>query len=86
MAENEVCLLLAAMAYELMHAVRCILALVADEGWSLRRIRERFLKGACTIVRHARQVVYRIAPAKTALWRLVAESLRQPMTMAEVAA
>ena len=86
MAENEVCLLLAAIAYELMHAVRCILARVTDEGWSLRRVRERFLKGACTIVRHARQVVYRIAPTKTALWRLVAKALRQPMTTAEVAA
>jgi len=86
MAENEVCLLLAAIAYQLMHAVRCILALVTGKGWSPRRVRECFLEGACTIVRPARQVVYRIAPSKTALWRLVAEALRQPMATVEVAA
>jgi len=49
-----------------MHAVRCILARVTDAGWSLRCVWERFLEGACTIVRHARQVVYRIARSKTA--------------------
>ena len=62
------------------------LAQVTDEGWSLRRVRERFLKGACTIVRHARQVVNRIVPSKSALWRLVAEALRQPMMPVGVAA
>ena len=86
MAENEVSLLLAAIAYELMHAVRCILAQVTDEGWSLRRVRERVLKGAATIVRHARQIVYRITPAKAALWRLVAAALDRSMPTTEVTA
>jgi len=84
LAENEVSLLLAALAYELVHTVRCALQQVTDEGWSLRRVRERVLKAAGTVVRHARQVVYRITGAKAAIWRLLDGALPDVRATVEV--
>ena len=44
MAENEVTLLLAALAYELVHAIRCLIEESTGEGMSLDRVAERVLK------------------------------------------
>jgi hypothetical protein len=75
MAENGVSLLLAAIAYELMHMVRCLLEVGTGEGFSLRRVRERLLKAATSVARHSRRIFYRIAATKAQLWRVVARLL-----------
>jgi len=74
-AENAVSLLIAAIAYELMHLVRCLLETGLGKGISLRRVRERLLKAAASVVRHARRVHFRIAAVKADLWRVVARLL-----------
>ena len=51
-AENEVSLLLAAFAYNLLHALRCSLAPVTDARLSTRRLRERLLRVAATVPAH----------------------------------
>jgi hypothetical protein len=81
MAENEVSLLLSALAYELMHAVRCALEAATGEGVSLRRLRERVLKVATAVVRHARRVHYRISETKAALWSALAGVLSGSRTL-----
>ena len=45
-AHNEVVLLLNILAYELLHAGRCLMETATGEGWSLRRFRERVLRAA----------------------------------------
>lgn len=74
-AENEVVLLLSAIAYELLHAVRCLLVEGTGEGWSLQRLRERVLKVATVLIRHARSLTYRIAAVKAEFWRILATAL-----------
>jgi hypothetical protein len=73
--ENEASLLLAAFAYNLLHALRYDLEAVTGRGLSLRRIRERLLKAGATVVRHARQVRVRISAAYADLWSLVTQVL-----------
>lgn len=75
MAENEVSLLIAAFAYELVHAVRCLAEAALDRGFSLQKVRENLLKLTATVTRHARQVRFRIDRAKAGLWRLVSAVL-----------
>ena len=70
-AENEVSLLLAGFAYNLLHALRCSLDPAFDERLSTRRLRERLLRAAATVTRHARQVTVRINPAHVPLWSVV---------------
>jgi hypothetical protein len=85
MAENEVTLLLAAIAYELVHAIRCLLKDTTGEGMSLDRVRERVLKVATVVVRHARAVWFRIAAAKSAVWEALAHAMPGFLASAEVA-
>lgn len=66
--DNNVTALLAALAYNLMHALRLGVELKTDEGWSLGRLRERLLKAATQVVRHARQIEFRISKGKAVLW------------------
>ena len=66
--DNHVAVLLAGLAYNLVHALRVAIAAATREGWSLERVRERVLKVATQVVRHARQIVFRIATTKAALW------------------
>ncbi len=85
MAENEVTLLLAAIAYEMVHAIRCLLEEATGEGMSLERVRERVLKVATAVVRHARAVCFRIAGAKSAMWEALAHAMSGSLASAEVA-
>jgi len=85
-AENDVSLLLGAFAYNLLHALRCQLGPVADARMSLRRLRERLLKTAATVIRHARQITVRINPAKVPLWAHIQALLPIPVAAAEGAA
>lgn len=86
MAENEVTLLLAAIAYQLVHTLRCLLEGATGQGFSLDRVRERVLKVAASVVRHARAVHFRIASTKADLWRMLAGTLATFRADAGVAA
>jgi len=86
MAENEVVLLLAALAYELVHALRCLVETETGDGLSLDRVRERILKVATSVVRHARAVHFRICAAKASLWEALSRALPRFLAGAEVPA
>jgi len=86
MAENGVSLLLSALAYELMHVTRCLLEKGTGLGFSLRRVRERLLKAATSVVRHARRIHFRICATKEALWRVAAAFLAELGAAQEVPA
>ena len=53
----------------------CLLVEGTDEGWSIQRVRERVLKVATVLIRHARSLTYRIAEAKQEFWRIIAMAL-----------
>lgn len=73
--DNNVALLLAALAYELMHHLRRGIEKKLDEGWSLCRLRERVLRVATHVVRHARQITFRISATKAALWEAIMQAV-----------
>jgi len=85
-AENEVSLILGALAFNLLHALRVQLEPLTAQTMSFRRLRERLLKTAATVTRHARQVTVRINPAKAALWSVVQALLPIPVARPEGAA
>ena len=60
-AQNETLLLLNLLAYELLHAGRCVMEQTTGTGWSLRRLRERVLRVASRVVRHGRRLTFVIA-------------------------
>ncbi|HLM43547.1 MAG TPA: IS1380 family transposase [Myxococcaceae bacterium] len=68
-ANNEVRLLLNALAYNLVHAARVLLEQATGEGWGLRRVRERVLKVAARVLVHARRVVLVMGQESASLWR-----------------
>ncbi len=66
--QNEVTLLLSALAYNLMHGVRTLVERRTREGWSLRRLRERALLVASRFLLHARRVQLVIGSGAGAIW------------------
>lgn len=68
-ANNEVRLLLNALAYNLVHAARVLMEQATGEGWGLRRVRERVLKVAARILLHARRVVLVLGRESATLWQ-----------------
>jgi hypothetical protein len=68
-ANNEVRLLLSALAYNLVHAARVLMEQATGEGWGLRRVRERVLKVAARVLLHARRVVVVVGQESAHLWR-----------------
>lgn len=76
--ENEVSLLLAALAYNLLHALRCLVQGESTVRISIRRLRERLLKAGALIVRHARQIAVRVNAAYADMWALAGRLLRTP--------
>jgi len=66
-AVNEVRLLLNAMAYNLLHAVRVWLQRSTHTGWSLDRLRHLVLRVPARVLLHARRVVVTI-PRRAAVW------------------
>lgn len=68
-ANNEVRLLLSALAYNLVHAARVLMEQATGEGWGLRRVRERVLKVPARVLLHARRVVLVIARESASLWQ-----------------
>jgi hypothetical protein len=74
-AANETLLLLAALAYQLVHVVRTFAQAATGTGWSLQRTREQILKVAARILLGGRRVTIVIAAAAahtwTALWNFL---------------
>ena len=73
--DNNVTVVLAALAYQLLHHLRRGVELVTAQGWSLGRVRERVLKAAATVVRHGRQTLFRICATKASLWKALAGAI-----------
>ena len=73
---NEVRLLIACLAYQVMHVARRAMAEATGTGWSLRRLRERVLRTAARLVISGRRMTLALssaAPFWAALWpRLMA--------------
>lgn len=68
-AQNEVLLLLNALAYNVVHAARVLLATATGEGWSLRRVQERVLRVAARVLVHGRRATLVLAATAAAHWR-----------------
>jgi hypothetical protein len=76
-AVNEVILLLNMLAYNVVHTARMLLEQSTDEGWSLRRLRERLLRVAARLVLHGRRVIVVINERTAALWSSLWPKLRR---------
>lgn len=70
-ARNEALLLLHLLAYQVLHAGRCLLATATRTGWSLRRFRERVLWVGARVVLHARRATLVIAAAAAHHWAML---------------
>ena len=70
-AQNEVRLLMHAIAYNILHVVRRLTEAATGEGWSLQRLRERVLRLPARIVIHARRAVVVIGLNGAALWQAI---------------
>ena len=73
--DNNVALLLAALAYELLHHLRRGIERKTGQGWSLARLRERVLRVATSVIRHARRTVFRVCPTGARLWQLLGNAV-----------
>lgn len=76
-AANEVRLLLNALAYELIHAVRVLMEEATGRGWGLGRTVERLLKAPARLLLHARRVIVVLAEAHAGFWRTLWTRLRR---------
>jgi hypothetical protein len=75
-AQNEVVLLLNALAYNVVHTVRMMIAGATGEGWSLQRVRERVLRVAARVLLHGRRAILVINQAAASLWNALWTQLR----------
>jgi hypothetical protein len=73
---NEVRLILAALAYNLAHAVRSVAETALGVGMSLVRVRDRFLRVASRFTLHARRVVVIVADDVRERWDKVWRAMR----------
>jgi hypothetical protein len=60
---NEVRLLVACLAYQIMHIARRILAKATGTGWSLRRLRQRVLRAGARPVISGRRMTLALSSA-----------------------
>lgn len=75
-AHNQVRLLLNALAYNLVHTTRALLADSTGEAWSLLRVRQRVLKVASRLLVHSRRVILVIGQQAAGYWRALWHTLR----------
>lgn len=73
---NEVRLILAALAYNLAHAVRSVAETALGVGMTLVRVRDRFLRVASRFTLHARRVIVIIADDVRDRWDKVWRAMR----------
>ncbi len=67
-AHNAVALLLNILAYEVVHAGRCLMEAATEEGWCLRRFREHVLRADARVVVSGRRVTMVIGEAFARFW------------------
>lgn len=65
---NEVRLLVACLAYQVMHITRRILTKTTRTGWSLRRLRERVLRAGARLVISGRRMTLALSSAAAPFW------------------
>lgn len=73
---NEVRLILAALAYNLAHAVRSVVETALGVGMTLVRVRDRFLRIASRFTLHARRVIVIVADDVRDRWDKVWRAMR----------
>jgi hypothetical protein len=74
-AQNAAAFLLNALAYELVHSGRALLAKVTREGWSLKRVRERALCIGARITTHSGQITMVISRIGQEAWQCLRSAL-----------
>ncbi len=65
---NEVRLLIACLAYQVMHVARRAMAEATGTGWSLRRLRERVLRAGARLVITGRRMTLALSSAAAPFW------------------
>ena len=75
LARSQALLVLRLLAYELMHVLRAHMEAATQRGWSLRGVRERLLKAAARVQRHARRLVVVLQRRAAAQWRVLLKRL-----------
>lgn len=68
---NEVRLLIACLAYEVMHIARRAMARATGTGWSLRRLRERVLRAGARLTVSARRMTLALSAAAAPFWAAI---------------
>lgn len=68
---NEVRLLIACLAYEVMHIARRAMARATATGWSLRRLRERVLRAGARLTVSARRMTLALSAAAAPFWAVI---------------
>ncbi len=69
-------LLLNVLAYDLVHVARVLMEAASEEGWSLRRLRERVLRVAARVLVHGRRATLIIGESAAMLWQALWARLR----------
>ncbi len=64
-------LLIAVLAYQTMHVTRRAMARATGAAWSLRRLRERVLRGGGRLVISARRMTLILAEAVAPFWAVL---------------
>ena len=77
LTRSEVILTLNALAYNLLHVLRTMMASGTGEGWSVQRTRERVLRVAARIVKHGRYATFIIETAALRYWSVLASELQK---------
>lgn len=68
---NEVRLLIACLAYQVMHIARRAMAKATGTGWSLRRLRERVLRAGARLVISWRRMTLALSSAAAPFWAVL---------------
>ncbi len=68
---NEVRLLIACLAYQVMHIARRVLAKATGTGWSLRRLREQVLRAGARLVISGRRMTLALSSAAAPFWSVL---------------
>jgi hypothetical protein len=74
--QNEVTLLLNALAYNLMHVGRTLVEGATRQGWGLQRFRDRILRVAVRVLLHANRAVIVVGESGAHWWSALWGSLR----------
>jgi hypothetical protein len=64
-------LLIACLAYQVMHSARRAMATATGTGWSLRRLRERVLRAGGRLVISGRRMTLALSSAAAPFWAVL---------------